>query len=241
MAGDAAGSSPTRGCGRSAARGSTSRTPRSWPGWPPTGRCAPSRPRLGRAGRPLARAAGEIHRDVCEKGYDPAATRSPSPTAPRRWTPRSCSSRSSGFLPPEDERVRGHVAGDPAGPHRGRHVRAALPQRRRGRRRPARRRGRVPGLQLLAGGRADPRRPGGGRRRALRTAARAAQRRRPARGGVRPADRSPAGQRAAGLQPRRAGEHRAQPGGGARRPGRSRGRARRRSGRRIGPGSARTG
>ena len=62
-----------------------------------------------------------------------------------------------GFLPPDDPRVIGTIDADPARAHRGR-IRAAVPAGGK-RRRPARRRGRVPCLFVLAGGGAPRGRP----------------------------------------------------------------------------------
>jgi GH15 family glucan-1,4-alpha-glucosidase len=109
------------------------------------------------------------------------------------------------FLPAHDPRMRGTVEarGDQEGAA-ARRLRAALPDR-RGRRRPAGRRGHVPGVHLLAG-----RQPGHGRRdrrgdRDLRAPAGAAQRRRPAIGAVGSPIGPPGGQLPPGPDPRRPG------------------------------------
>ena len=65
------GASPTRASGRSAASGATSSTRRRWRGWRSTAPCGPSRNRVS-TGRSTAGASvrDEIHREVCERGYD---------------------------------------------------------------------------------------------------------------------------------------------------------------------------
>ena len=83
--------------------------------------------------------------------------------------------------------------------------------------RPARQRGRVPGLQLLAGERAAHDRPGRRGHGAVRAAADPAQRPGAAQRGIRPPLRTAGGQHPAGLQPRAADPGRAEPGPARRR------------------------
>src|SRR5215471_9137501 len=120
-----------------------------------------------------------------------------------------------GRLPPGRGSAGGvHGAGDPAGPG----VRRPGPPLPAGHRligggRPVRQRGRVPRVQLLAGERAAADRAGRSGERAVRAAARPAQRRRPAERGIRPQVPAPGRERPAGVQPRAAHPGRAQPGG----------------------------
>ena len=143
---------------------------------------------------------------------------SPSTTAAPSWMPRCCcSSRSASCRPmtrgssrpcgPSSATWSGTAwcSGTPSRPR-------PRPGRRPGRGgRPARRRGRLPGLQLLAGQRPAPDRRLPGRGRAVRAAADPAQRRRAAQRGVRPPLRPPGREHAAGLQPRAADPGRPQP------------------------------
>src|SRR6516165_10740818 len=120
-----------------------------------------------------------------------------------------------GRLPPAGGPAGGvHRAGDPAGPDV-RRPGPPLPARDRpiGGGRAVRQRGRVSRVQLLAGDRAAADRPGGSGERAVRAAARAAQRRRPAQRGVRPQVPAPGREHPPGVQPRAAHPGRAQPGG----------------------------
>ena len=144
-------------------RASTSPTPRCSPGWPPTGRCAPSSTRSSTArSTATGRCATRSTPTCAPRATTPTGRRSPSPTARTALDASLLLIPQVGFLPPEDERVRGTL----------RAVQRDLAvdgMVRRydtddDRRRPARRRGRVPRLQLLARRRAGARRPG--RRRA---------------------------------------------------------------------------
>ena len=166
------GASPTTASGRRAGRGGTTRTPRSWPG-----SCSTARVRLAERFEleaPLERwrqIRDEIHREVCERGYDPRAPHVHPVlrlAGARRQRPQHPARR----LPARRRRARdGH---DRRGLARARPRRLRLPLLdRRDRRRPARRRGPVPGLLVLAGqcARAQrPRRRGAGAVRAARSA-----------------------------------------------------------------------
>ena len=105
----AAGRSRTRGSGRCAAAASTSPTPRCWRGSRPTARCAPSRSMAARRpGRPLPARCATRSTPTCA----PRAT-----TRDRQTFTQSYGSTALdaalllipqvGFLPPDDERVRG--------------------------------------------------------------------------------------------------------------------------------------
>ena len=204
------GRSPTRASGRCAAAGATSCTPRSWPGSRST---APSRPSSATATTARSTAGGRCATRSTARCANAAttrsATRSPSPTARGRSTPRTLMIPLVGFLPPDDPRVAGTVEA----------IQRELMadgfvlryDSRRGRRRPAARRGRVPAVLVLAGRLPDAARPPRRGPRAVRAARRARQRRRPAGGGVRPAPPPPGRELPAGVHPRRARQHRAEP------------------------------
>jgi GH15 family glucan-1,4-alpha-glucosidase len=87
------GGSPTKGSGRSAARGAISCIPRSWPGSPSI--AWPGRSRIwGSTGPSSAssRCAPRFTRKCAVKGTTPSATRSRSTTGRHSSTPRCCSS-----------------------------------------------------------------------------------------------------------------------------------------------------
>ncbi len=199
-----------RHLGSARRRASTSPIPRSWPGSPSIARSR-ARSNSASTGRSIAGAS-----------------------SPPQFTPTSAGAASTaelgsfvqsygakqldasllllplvGFLPPDDPRVRGTLQ--------------AIEQRlmvdgfvmrydtAASRRRLAARRGRVSGLQLLAGRRLYPAGRWQDARRAVRAAARPAQRRRIAERGIRPAH-GPAGRQfSAGVHPRRPGQQRVQP------------------------------
>ena len=138
----------------------------------------------------------------------------------RSSTPRCCMIPLVGFLPADDPRVVSHRRGDRAGARR-RRIRARYqppPANRASTGCPAARARSWPARFWLA----DHWQLIGRRRRgarAVRAAARPAQRRRPARRGVRPAATGAmVGQLPAGVQPRPAHPDRAQPGGARARP-----------------------
>ncbi len=174
-----------------------------------------------------------IHAEVCERGYDAGRGTFTQYYGSTELDAAVLLIPEVGFLPADDPRVVCHRAGDPARarprrpgtallaaghqPGRGRRGRGRRGRGRRGRGRAGggragRRRGRLPGVQLLAGQRAahDRRLRGGGT--PFRPAAGAAQRRRAAQRGVRPAIRPAGRQHAAGIQPHAADPLRAQPG-----------------------------
>ncbi len=105
------GTSPTTGCGRCAARGGTSPTPRSWRGWPPTGcharsastrRCT-ARPTAGRrcatpSTPTSSRTATTTDRGTFTQSYGGTALDASLLLIPR-----------VGFLPATDPRVRGTI------------------------------------------------------------------------------------------------------------------------------------
>ena len=120
-----------RHLGGARARAATSRTPRSWPGWPSTGPCdarGVARPR--RTGRSSGgRLRKEIHDEVCEKGFN---------TDSRRFTQYYGSDELDasvlmiplvGFLPAHRSAGGEHDRSHRARPD-GRRLRAALPHRR---------------------------------------------------------------------------------------------------------------
>ena len=213
---ESAGRSPTRGCGRCAAAGSTSPTRRCSPGSPPTGRCARVEHGPSSADRSsaIARCATRSTPTCARRASTPTGRPSPSTTGRRRWTPRCCSSRRSASCRPRTSGSGARCAPCSASSSVDGMVRRydtdddddGVP----------RRRGRVPGLQLLAGRRAGARRPGRRRPGARSSGCSAlrndvgllAEEYDVARG-------PPAGQRAAGLQPPRPGQLRPQPGPGA--------------------------
>ena len=117
-------------------------------------------------GRALARAAPTtIHAEVCARGFDPRARQLRAVLRLEGARREPAADADVGFLPPDDPRVRGTVA--------------AIEQRllvdgfvlrydtADDRRRPAAGRGRLPGLQLLAGRRLLLLRPHGDEARAL--------------------------------------------------------------------------
>ena len=203
------GSSRTTASGRCAAAASISRIRRSWPGWPSIAPCARSRS-SGSRGRSSAGAA--------------CATRSTTTSASVVSIPlgtASCSTTAAG--------ARCEPAADPAGrlPAAGRSARgghggghrarawcatvsccATTPRREPTACRPARARSSraASGSPTTTPCRADARRP-----RALRAAARSAQRCRAAGRGIRPAREPPARQFSPGVLASRAAQHRAQP------------------------------
>src|SRR4051812_17262304 len=115
-----------------------------------------------------------VHREVCAKGFDPGLGCFVQSYGGKEVDASLLLLPLVGFLPAEDRRVAGTV------------VRGAVRHPGRGGR-PARRGGRVPRLQLLAGGQLRAAGAARGGPAAVRAAARAAERRRPAGGGVRPA------------------------------------------------------
>jgi GH15 family glucan-1,4-alpha-glucosidase len=160
----------------------------------------PLEPGAGSAGRSTATSVGAAS--------TPGSTRSCSPTD-RSSSMRACCSAGSGFL----------AAWGPAHPWHGRGDRAPADRRRPGpalrqlggRRRPAARRGRLPRLQLLARRRLRDARADGRRPPAVRAAALAPQRRRPAGRGVRYREQAPGRQLSSGLLAPGARQHRPQP------------------------------
>ena len=141
----------------------------------------------------------EIHAEVCEQGYD---------------RERRTFTQYYGSKELDASVLNIPIVGLPARRRRARHrhdrrgLARAGPRRLRlplldgrDRRRPARRRGPVPGLLVLAGERARAQRPRRGGARAVRAARRALQRPRPARGGVRRGARAPGRQLPPGVQP----------------------------------------
>ena len=146
-----------RRCGRSAARGSSSCTPRSWPGSASTGRSRRRSAPGWTAPLDRWRAARDADppRGLRARATTPIAAPSPSSTARRAWTPRCCSSRASASC---RRTTRGSAApSTPSGTELGQDgfvLRYRTDATDDGRRRAARPRGRVPRLQLLAGRRA---------------------------------------------------------------------------------------
>ena len=151
----------------------------------------------------------DIHRDVCEKGYDKERNTFTQSYGSKELDASLLLIPQMGFLPPDDKRVIGTIeaiqrelstsdgfilryptSGEDAGVDglRGR-------------------RGRVPGLLVLDGGRPRDDRPGRRGPQALREAAGPAQRPGAAGRGVGPAAAAPGGQLPAGLQPRPADRH----------------------------------
>ena len=90
----------------------------------------------------------EIHKEVCEQGFDATATRSHSTTARSSWTPHCCDPPRRVPARRSDPRVVGHGRRNRAGAPADGFV--CVTRGRRRRRAPARRR-RVPRVQLLAG------------------------------------------------------------------------------------------
>ena len=166
--------------------------------------------RARRPGRALAPAARRDPRRGLPPRLRPR-TRTPSsrPMARRQLDASLLLLPIVGFLPPDDPRMRGTVAAIE------RHLLVdGLVLRydtAEVRRRAACRRGRLPRLQLLAGRRLCHARPRRRRAAAVRAPARAAQRCRPAGGGVRPARAAPGRQLPAGLLACGPGQHGAQP------------------------------
>ena len=160
------GSGPTTASGRCAAAGATSRTRRSWPGWPSIASVTHHRASSATAAtraremlphlRALARA--DPRRGLRSRLQPAAWARSRSRTAARRSTRACCVIPHVGFLPGSDPRVQGTVRGDREDAA-ARRLRAPLQHRAR-HRRAARHGGRVPRLQLLAGGQLRLRRAG---------------------------------------------------------------------------------
>ena len=150
------GSGPTTASGRCAAGGGTSRTRRSWPGWRSTASCG-AIDEFGVGGEEgrrmlphLAALRERIHAEVCERGFNPsvgAFTQSYGSRDARRERARHPARRLSARQRSARE---GHGGGDREG-LAARRLRAPLRHRARDRR-PARHRGRLPRLQLLAGG-----------------------------------------------------------------------------------------
>ena len=146
------GASPTTASGRRAARGATSPLQGDGLGGLRPRRAARRAVRPGRAAGALGAVRDEIHRQVCDQGYDPSAAPSPSTTAPRELDASVLNIPLVGFLPGTDDRVTGTIDAICA---RARSRRLRLPVLdRRDRRRAAGRRGAVPGLLVLAGRRA---------------------------------------------------------------------------------------
>ena len=165
----------------------------------------------------------EIHAQVLDQGYDASRGVFTQYYGSAELDASVLMIAEVGFLPPDDARLVSTVRVIKRELMRDglvlRYTQPAAVSGRPGRRRrPARGRGRLPRLQLLAGQRPAPdrriRRGGCD----LRAAARAAQRSGPAQRGVRPALRPSGRQHPAGLQPRAADPVGAQPGGPCRRP-----------------------
>ena len=172
----ASGASPTRGSGRRAASRSTTCRPSSCAGSRSTGRASSPSSAATRASPTAWRAiADEIHADVLEHGVD--ATRRLRQHYDDRRARRldAAGADSFGFLPGDDERLRGHRARDRRRADRER-PRAALPHR-RDRRRPLGQGGHVPDLLVLARLRAGRRRRAPARRATCGAAARGSPRR----------------------------------------------------------------
>lgn len=158
----------------------------------------------------------DIHRDVCEKGYDPERNTFTQSYGSQELDASLLLIPQVGFLPPDDKRVIGTIeaiqrelstpdgfvlryptsAGDDPSLD-------GLVERG----------GRLPGLLLLARRRPGDDRPGGRGPQALREAPRPPQRPRPPRRGVGPGPPAPGGQLPAGLLPRPPHRHRPAPDG----------------------------
>ncbi|GAA3497043.1 hypothetical protein GCM10019016_041440 [Streptomyces prasinosporus] len=151
----------------------------------------------------------DIHRDVCEKGYDKERNTFTQSYGSKELDAALLLIPQVGFLPPDDKRVIGTVEAiqRELSTSDGFILRYPTEGHGRGRRRPARRRGRVPRLLVLDGRRPGHDRPGGRGAEAVREAAGAAQRPRPAGGGVGPAPPAPGRQLPAGVQPCAAHRH----------------------------------
>ena len=165
----------------------------------------------------------EIHREVCERGYDPERRTFTQYYGSRELDASVLNIPLVGFLPGTDERVTGTI--DAVARELGRDgfvSRYSTAETDDGL---AGRRGPVPGLLVLARQRARAQRPRRRGARAVRAAARPGQRRRPARRGVR--RRAPAAGRQlpAGVQPPHADPRRARHLRGRSRPGGGRARA----------------
>jgi GH15 family glucan-1,4-alpha-glucosidase len=91
---------PDEGSGRSGGRGATSPTPRSWPGWPWTGRSRRSRSTATRARWTAGGGSGtRSTARSASRPTTPTAGPSPSPTGRGSWTPACSSSPWSGSCP----------------------------------------------------------------------------------------------------------------------------------------------
>ncbi len=143
----------------------------------------------------------EIHAEVCERAWDPDRRTFTQYYGSDELDAAVLQIPIVGFLPGDDERVTGTIDAVRARA-RPRRVRLALLHR-RDRRRPARHRGAVPGVLVLARERARAERPARRGAGALRAPARPAQRPRAAGRGVRRAPRPPGGQFSPSLQPPR--------------------------------------
>ena len=173
----------------------TSCTPRSWRGWPSTGRCGVERIGLAGPADHGAPLRDKSTSEVCEKGYDAARGAFTQYYGSKNSTPRCCSSR-VGFLPRDHDRRARDGQGRSSGSSRddGFVTRYSTSDGRQ-RRRPTRRRGCVFGLHA-SGWRTTRRSPAAwtGATTAVRAAAGPAQRRRATRRGIRSPPRAPGGQ-----------------------------------------------
>ena len=150
-----------------------------------------------------------VHREVCAKGFDPELGCFVQAYGGKEVDASLLLLPLVGFLPAGDPRVAGTVAAVErrlledgfVARYDTRSAVDGLPGRR----------GRVPRLQLLAGGQLRPAGAARGGAAAVRAAARAAERRRPAGGGVRPAGAAAGRELPAGVLARGAGQHGAQP------------------------------
>ena len=144
------GASPTRASGRCAAHAATSPTRRCSPGWR-MDRAVRAVEKFGLEG-PLERwreVRDEIHADVLEKGFDTERNTFTQYYGSKELDASLLMMPLVHFLPATDERMRGTVAAIKRELMR-RRLRAALPER-PDRRRPAARRGHLPGVHVLAG------------------------------------------------------------------------------------------
>ena len=150
-----------------------------------------------------SRLRDEIHADICARGFDPKVGAFMQYYGADLLDASVLLAPIVGFLPADDPRIAGTVrAIEQRLLKNGFVLRYEQPDA--GDRRPAARRGRVPGVQLLVRRCACHARPAQGGAGDVRAADRAAQRRRAAGGGIRPRRAPDARQFPAGLQPRRA-------------------------------------
>ena len=159
----------------------------------------------------------QIHAEICERGYDAKRGTFTQYYGSQELDAAVLLMLEVGFLPPEDPRMVSTVRTIQRDLVRdGLVLRYTQPDAAASARpdpggRPDRRRGRVPGLQLLAGQRAAPDRRLRGGRGPVRAAAGAAHRPGPAQRGVRPAVQPPGRQHPAGVQSRTADRGGAEP------------------------------